>query len=166
MILFRVLCALLLAWAFNLALGRPEAIQVLEALDKVDPEIPDLRVYGPISAGVVGFLNLSMRQGWGMVVGLVNGIWAGVLSLVVAGLMIFVGGLIMRMSENQMQDFDAFLKHMVLIRGPLLNAMLDVKFIVVTLGITAVVGVITEVAQWLVARVRGQKSQSSDTPNV
>lgn len=163
MILFRVLCALLLAWAFNLALGRPEAEPVLRALDAVEPKIPDLRVFGPIAAGVVGFLNLAVRQGWGMIVGLVNGIWSGLLSLAVGGFFVFCGAIYMRLQENLLKDFDDFLKHVALIRNPLLEAILDVKFIVVTLGMCAVVGVITEVAQWLVARVRGNKNQSSNT---
>ena len=107
--------------------------------------------------------DVEVRQGWGMVVGLVNGIWAGTLSLALGGFLVFCAGIFMRMQENQIQDFAHFLKHSALIRGPLLNAMLDVKFIVVTLGLAAVVGVITEIVQWLVARVRNRKDHGPDT---
>lgn len=167
MFLFRVLCALLLAWAFNLALGRPEAVIVLQELaqnaETYGMPKPDLLIYGPIAGGIVGFLNLAVRQGWGMIVGLANGIWAGALSIAVAALLMFIASVIDRISSSQLKDFQAFVKLSGQLREVIVEPMMNIQFIVVTLGIMAVVGVITEIAQWLVARVRNPKRHDPNT---
>ena len=62
MLLYRVLCAFLLAWAVGWSLGQEQAAALLET-------VPEMAVLGPVAGAFVGFISLSKRQGWGAVVG-------------------------------------------------------------------------------------------------
>ena len=68
MLIFRLLCAILVAWAINLILARPEAATLIA-------EVPEMTYIGPFAGAVVGFFNLAKRQGWGLIVSVVNGMW-------------------------------------------------------------------------------------------
>ena len=91
MIVFRIVCAILLAWAVNWSLSRDEAAEMLKVL-------PDMLVLGPVAGAIIGYVNLSVRQGWGFIVAFANGVWAGVLAILlylamgVAGLPVFADG--------------------------------------------------------------------------
>ncbi len=80
MLVFRVICAVMVAWAINLVLARPEAA-VLVA------EVPEMIYIGPAAGAVVGFFNLAKRQGWGLIVSVANGMWTGVMTIGLAGFM-------------------------------------------------------------------------------
>jgi len=156
MIVFRVLCALLMAWAMNLALARPEAEQLIT-------NIPHMKEIGPIAGAIVGYANLASRQGWGMIVAFANGIWAGVLAIAVSGVLGIGFIIVSSMRENVLQDFDDFLLIFRESLEPLLEELPNVPLLVVSLGSAAVVGVITEVIHWLLVRVRGEKGKKKPT---
>ncbi|MEO1472285.1 MAG: hypothetical protein AAFV86_24930, partial [Pseudomonadota bacterium] len=83
MLTFRVICAVLMAWAVNWVMSRPEAVPLIS-------ELPIMATIGPIAAAGVGFVNLASRQGWGVVVAVANGVWAGLLSIVVSGVLYMI----------------------------------------------------------------------------
>jgi len=158
MLVYRLICALLMAWAVNLALSRPEGQPMLEAM-------PHMQTLSMIAAGIVGYFNLAVRQGWGFIVGFANGIWAGVLSILVTGVLAVVFTMVQMMRENIVQDFDDFLVYFWEIVDPLLQELPNVPLLVVSLGSTAVVGVITEIIHFLLVRVRGEKGPGAKKPN-
>ena len=90
--------------------------------------------------------------------------WAGFLSIVVMGLFMFIAAMMDRTQSATVQNFEDFLQRATEVREAMIAPMLDIPFIVVTVGFAAVVGVITEIAQWLVAKVRNpNKGQDTNT---
>jgi len=77
MLIFRVFCAIMLAAAMKWSLGQPEAAVLLE-------EIEEMVFYGLLAGAIVGFFILSKRQGNGIFIGTLNGIWNGVLAIFLA----------------------------------------------------------------------------------
>lgn len=156
MLVFRILCAVLVAWATNWALSRPEAATLLAE----HSEMRGLWL-GPIAGFVVGYFNLAVRQGWGFVVAFANGVWAGVLSIILAGILYTIVNLLQAIRTNTVRDFDQFLRAFGEIVTPLFDYLYDVPLLTVSLGATALVGIITEFAHWLLVRVRQRKGQGS-----
>jgi hypothetical protein len=149
MLLFRVLCAGFVAWAMNWAFSRPEAALLRE-------EIPEFAAIAPLAGALVGFVNLAKRQGWGGIVAIANGMWAGFLSLIMTGVIYvfldvfdtsrvgdidtgFIGGLIQAAVADVVDQLASF---------PLL---------VVTIGATAVVGLLTEFIHWVLVKLRKRR---------
>ncbi|MEM1160706.1 MAG: hypothetical protein AAGJ28_07215, partial [Pseudomonadota bacterium] len=133
MLVFRIVCAILMAWAVNWALSRPEGEQILSVL-------PEMRTLGPIAAAAVGYFNLAVRQGWGFIVAFANGIWAGVLSVILSGVLYVIVALIQRARSNQLRDFDSFMLQFGEIVGPLIDQVVYVPLLIVSFGATAIVG--------------------------
>ena len=155
MIVYRLVCALLMAWAVNWALSRPEGLPLLEA-------IPEMETLGPIAAAAVGYFNLAVRQGWGFIVAFANGIWAGVLSIIVAGIFDVVFVTFSAMRENSLADFQAFMTLFGETVQPMLSEVANVPLLVVSFGATAMVGVITEVIHWVMVRMRGRRRKTTE----
>ena len=154
MLVYRILCALLMAWAVNWALSRPESEAMLSVL-------PEMHTLGPISGAIVGYFNLSVRQGWGFIVAFANGIWAGVLSVILTGVLYVFVQLIQAAREKLLRDFDTFMVQFSEIVGPLLDEVVNVPLLIVSLGATAIVGVVTEVIHWLLVRFRAKRAARS-----
>ena len=157
MLTFRFVCAILMAWAVNWALSRDEAAQLLQ-------EIPDAEVLGPIAGATIGYFNLAVRQGWGFIVAFANGIWAGFLSILLSGVFIVVLTVIESVRTNAIRDFETFMVAFGEIVQPLLDEVANVPLLVVSLGATAIVGVVTEVIHWLLVKLRAKKTQRTATP--
>ncbi|MEO1491256.1 MAG: hypothetical protein AAFV19_03790 [Pseudomonadota bacterium] len=154
MLIFRITCAILVAWATNWALSRPEAGILLQT-------VPEMGTLGPLAGAVVGYFNLSIRQGWGFVVAFANGIWAGVLAIFLAGVFYMTISLFQGIQTNLVQNFDDFVRYFGELVEPLIQQMINPPLLIVSLGATAVVGVVSEVIHWLLVRVRQRKEARS-----
>lgn len=154
MLVYRLICALLMAWAANWALGRPEAKELIET-------IPEMERFGPIAAATVGYFSLAVRQGWGFVVAVANGIWAGILSIVLSGFFFLLVTTIQGMRENTLQDGDDFTRMLSEETGPMIEMVANVPLLVVSLGAFAMVGAITEFFHWVLVRMRGRQTENN-----
>ncbi|MEM7213658.1 MAG: hypothetical protein AAF479_17535 [Pseudomonadota bacterium] len=152
MIIFRIVCAILMAWAVNWSLARSEAFEMLR-------ELPDMALIGPVAAAVVGYANLAVRQGWGFIVAFANGIWAGVLSILLSGVIFMIVELVRAMNTNVIRTFDNFLGVFGSLVQPLLDSVANIPLLTVSLGATALVGVVTEVIHWALVRMRSKKGK-------
>lgn len=146
LILFRFLCALFVAWAMNWAFSRPEASLLLE-------EMPETAFIAPIAGALVGFVNLAKRQGWGFVVAVANGIWAGVLAVFLTGI-ILLGANVFGVSTIGDPDFDFMADRMAENVQVLVDTIALPGLLVVCIGAGAVVGVVTEFIHWALVRLR------------
>lgn len=158
MLVFRILCAILVAWAVNWTLSREEAENLLR-------ELPEMETLGPIAGAIVGYLNLAVRQGWGFVVAFANGVWAGVLAIVLSGVFYMIASIVDAIQSQVLKSFDDFLTVFGQNVQPLIDELINPPLLVVSLGATALIGVVTEVIHWLLVRVRQRKGQSSNTPD-
>jgi hypothetical protein len=158
MLVYRLLCAVLMAWAVNWALSRPEAQEMLQTL-------PEMKTLGPIAGATVGYFNLAVRQGWGFIVAFANGIWAGVLSILLAGIFDITFVTIEGVRTNTVKDFENFMALFGETVRPLLDEVANVPLLVVSLGATALVGAVTEVIHWVLVRVRARRGRQSQTHN-
>jgi hypothetical protein len=146
MLIFRIICAVMVAWAINLVLARPEAVVLVT-------EVPQMVYIGPIAGAVVGFFNLAKRQGWGLIVSVVNGMWTGVMVIALSGFML----LTMRMSKMivyQIRDFDAFMRVLAGEAEPLIEVSTNLRLIAITIGAVAVTGIVSEILHWTLVRLR------------
>lgn len=147
MLIFRLICAVMVAWAMNWVMARPEAAVLIA-------EVPEMIFIGPIAGGVVGFFNLAKRQGWGLIVSVANGMWTGLLAIALAGFMYLtmkMGNIII---HNLIKDFEAFLRVLGQEASPLIELAADYKLIGLTIGTTAVAGLVSEILHWLLVRMR------------
>jgi hypothetical protein len=147
MLIFRLICAVMVAWAINWVLARPEAAFLVA-------EIPEMIIIGPIAGAVVGFFNLAKRQGWGLIVSVANGMWTGLLAIGLAGFMYLSIKMFGVVSHNLVKDFEAFLRVLGSEAVPLIETMNNYRLIGITLGTTAVAGLISEVLHWFLVRMR------------
>lgn len=157
MIVFRILCAILLAWAVNWSLSRSEAAEVLQA-------VPELGTYSVLAALAVGYFNLAVRQGWGVIVAFANGVWAGVLTIFLTGTIHMCIEVIRAMRSGIVKSFDNFLTVFGEAVEPLLDHLGNLQLLIVSLGATAVVGVVTEILHWLLVRFRQGKPKMRSNP--
>ena len=153
MIVFRILCAILLAWAVNWSLSRPEALRLLQ-------EVPEMATYSLLAAATVGYFNLAIRQGWGVIVAFANGVWAGVLSIFLAGTIHMAIEIVRSMRTGVVKNFNDFLTVFGEAVEPLLDHLGNLQLLIVSLGATAVVGVVTEILHWLLVRLRQGKPRT------
>lgn len=156
MLVFRVLCAILMAWAVNWSMSRDEAAELLQSL-------PEMATLAPIAAALVGYFNLSVRQGWGFIVAFANGVWAGVLAIILAGVLYMVLVIVQGIRTNLIKNFDNFLNVFSDSVQPLLTEVANVPLVTVSLGASAVVGVVTEIVHWLLVRVRERNGGTKST---
>ena len=122
-----------------------------------------MRVFGPAAGAVIGFLNLASRQGWGFVVAVANGIWAGILSLILAGFLYVSSTIYVAMRDGYLANFDNFLALVGEHGQDLIDQGLYPPLLVVSLAAAAVAGVATECAHWLLVRFREVRRRTSDT---
>ncbi len=157
MLVFRVICAIMVAWAINLVLARPEAAVLIS-------EVPQMIYIGPIAGAVVGFFNLANRQGWGLIVSVANGMWTGVMAIALAGFMF----LAIRMGDvvihNLIRDFEAFMRVLGSEADPLIKTSTNLRLIGLTVVATAVTGVISEILHWTLVRLR--RMRGDEEPKV
>lgn len=147
MLLFRLLCAVFLAWAMNWSLSRPEAGAVLA-------EYPEWRVLGLLGAAAVGYFHLAKRQGWGVVVAIANGFWSGALSMIV-GVVFFMGWIAYDgVSRNVIEDLEELFRHWGETATPLVELLANVPLLAVTVGASTVAGVVTEFLHWTLLKLR------------
>ena len=156
MIVYRLVCAILMAWAVNWALSRDEADQLLE-------EIPDMETLGPIAAATIGYFNLAVRQGWGFIVAFANGIWAGVLSILLAGMMEIGFLTAAEIRSDTLKNFESFMTLFGETTQKMLDQIVNIPLLVVSLGATALVGVVTEVIHWVMVRMRGKRKRPDES---
>jgi hypothetical protein len=157
MLIFRVICAVMVAWAINLVLARPEAA-VLVA------EVPQMIIIGPIAGAVVGFFNLAKRQGWGLIVSVANGMWTGVMVIALSGFMYLAIRMTGVVVHNLVKDFEAFLRVLGSEAVPLIELSTDFRLIGITIGAVTVAGIISEVLHWVLVRLR--RYREGDEPRV
>ena len=154
MLLFRFLCAILMAWAINVALARTEAEPLVS-------QAPELLFIGPLAGAAVGFINLAKRQGWGVIVAIANGVWAGILTLA-SSLVLYLGIVEVASNYTIIEDYGDFARIFSDAAEPLVEILLDLPLITVIIISTAVVGVLTEILHWCLVRLlRGKMSSES-----
>jgi len=150
LLLFRIVCAVFVAWAMSWAMARPEAAALRE-------ELPLFLTLAPLAGAIVGFLNLARRQGWGMIVAVANGLWAGALSLILAGA-IGVGLAVREAAAGAVEfDFENLLRVASAEIAVVVDLVATLPFVVITLSATAVVGLVTEVIHWALVRLRKRR---------
>ena len=146
MLVFRVICAIMVAWAINLVLAQPVAATLIA-------EVPQMTYIGPMAGAVVGFINLANRQGWGLIVSVANGMWTGVMTIALAGF-IYVAVSMSRYVVYQVKDFGAFMRILGSEAEPLIEIATDYRLIGFTIAATAVTGFLSEVLHWTLLRLR------------
>ncbi len=159
MLAFRLICALMVAWAINWVLARPEAA-VLVA------EVPEMTVIGPIAGAVVGFFNLAKRQGWGLIVSVANGMWTGLLTIGLSGFIYLTLRMASITWHNLLKDFEAFMRVLGSEAEPLIVVSTDLRLVAITVGVTAFTGVISEVLHWCLVRIRRMRGDDEPTEQV
>ena len=147
MIVFRLICAVLVAWAINWVLSRPEAAVLMT-------EIPEMGYIGPIAGAAVGFLNLAKRQGWGVIVSVANGMWTGLLTIMVSGVIYLTIRMVDSLFHNLIKDFENFLRILGIEARPLIEQAVNIELIAITVGATAVTGIVSECLHWSLVKLR------------
>lgn len=153
MLVYRLMCAAMLAWAINWVLAQPEASGLLE-------KAPEFAVIGPLAGALVGFLNLARRQGWGAVVSVANGLWSAVLSFIAAFAMYLAYVMAGHVMHNIIANFEAFLRVLGQESGPVVELAADLRLFGWLCAAGAVAGVVSEVLHWVTMRLR--KARGSD----
>ena len=154
MLAFRGICAGVVAWAVLWVLSQPHAAQLLRAA-------PDMAVLAPIAGAYVGAFNLAVRQGWGMVVALANGIWAGILTILAAGVLCTSVEMARGVAAGEVGGLGGFLDRFGETLELLLAELADFSLLTIALGATAAAGLLTELVHWLMVRVRSGRQRSN-----
>ncbi len=157
MLIFRIICAVMVAWAINIVLARPEAAVLIT-------EIPYMVYIGPIAGAVVGFFNLAKRQGWGMIVAVVNGMWTGVMAIALAGFLFLAMRMFDVVWHNLINEFEDFVRVLGQEAVPLIELSTDFRLIGITVGAVAVTGIVSEILHGALVRLR--RYRGDDEPNV
>jgi len=146
MLLFRIICAIFVAWAVNWTMGRPEA-------DGLNELFPEFGLIAPFAGAFVGYFNLAPRQGWGGIVAVANGVWTGILCLGLTGFL-FVG--FKALATPQAGSFNTELVLRVISdeAADLMEGLASFPLIVLVLAATSVVGVVTELIHWALVQIR------------
>lgn len=147
MLIFRLICAIMTAWAVNWVLARPEAAYLLREADQ-------MVWVSPLAGAVVGFFNLAKRQGWGLVVAVANGAWTGLLSIAVAGFLYLTVRMGDTVAHGLIANFDAFLRVLNQEAKPLIETLTNFRLIGITIAATTIVGIISECLHWSLVKLR------------
>lgn len=150
MILFRLVCAFLLAWAVSWTFGWEEAVVLLE-------EFPEMELIGILVAIWVGAFSLAARQGWGVIVAVANGAWAGVLTVALSGVVFLI--VLMLQNVGVVGSFRRWLEVFESDSEPLFEQMTNFELLLKTLGATVVVGIVTEGIHWALVRIRRARGE-------
>ena len=125
--------------------------------------LPEMKTLGPLAAAAVGYFNLAVRQGWGFIVAFANGIWAGVLSIGFAGVLAMFVAYVQAVRINALRSFENFMLLFGETIQPMLDALPNVPLLIVSLGASAIVGVVTEIIHWLLVRVKSKRGGRSSS---
>ena len=159
MLKFRVICAVMVAWAINLVLARPEA-------DVLLAEVSEMSYIGPIAGALVGFFILAKRQGSGLIVAALNGMWTGVLAIVLAGFMFLSMRMLDVVTNFALKNFEAFLRILGQESQPFIDISTDYRLIGITIGAVTVTGILSEVLHWVFVRLRRARGEEDPREQV
>ena len=157
MFVFRIICAVLLATATNWALGLPEAASLLE-------EFPEMELIGILAAVWVGAFSLAARQGWGMIVAVANGLWAGLLTIALSGIVFMIV-----LALKNVGVVGSFRRWMELFESdlePMLEQMFNFPLMGRMLLAAVVVGVVTEAVHWALVSIRKARGEPEEEHGV
>jgi hypothetical protein len=147
MIVFRLICAVLVAWAISFVLARPEAAALLG-------DVPEMAVIGPIAGAIAGLANLPRRGGKGAIIMTVNGAWTGVLSIALAAFVYLTMQMSSAVTHGLVRDFENFLRILGTEAKPLIETMPNLKLIGMFVGATAIAGLVCELVFWVLRQIR------------
>ena len=150
MFLFRLVCAGLLAWAISWVFGEEEAAVLLG-------EFPEMELIGVLVAVWVGAFSLAKRQGWGIIVAVANGVWAGVLTIALSGVVFLI--VLMLKNVSVVASFRRWLEIFESDSEPLFEQMFNFPLMLKTIAATVVVGVVTEAIHWALVRIRRARGE-------
>lgn len=153
MLVFRIICAVVVVSAVVWVLSQPEAAPLMRS-------VPEMVVLAPIAGAYVGAFNLAVRQGWGVVVALANGVWAGVLAIVASGVLYMFVELAREIATGGVLNVGRFFEHFGDTVELLLSEVSDAPLLTLSLIATAAAGVLTELVHWLMVRVRSRWQRS------
>ena len=152
MIFFRLICAICIAWAISWVLNRPEGAFLAE-------EAREMLMIGPASGIFVGYLILASRQGMGLINGVLNGFWSGILTVLISGFIYLVYRMSDPLFHGLVDDFRAFLRILYYEADPLFESLKNTRLIGLTVGLTTIIGIATELLQWGMVRFRKEKEE-------
>lgn len=147
MLVFRGICAVVVAWAVNWVLGQPVAATLLE-------KVPEMAYVAPIAGALVGFVALAKRQGWGIIVALANGVWTMLLIVGVAWILHLTLKLGDHIMHGLIANFENFLRILGYEAEPLAEGWVDPRLAGMLLAATVVASVFTEGLHWVLVRLR------------
>lgn len=147
MIFYRLICGACVAWITNWTLRRPEGAFLIE-------ECSEMLVIGPLVGLAVGYLILANRQGLGIINGTLNGFYAGILTIVLSGIIYTSYRVAGPILYGLVDDFRAFLRILYYEADPLFESLKNLRLIGLTLGTATIVGAITEMLQWGMVKFR------------
>ena len=162
MLIFRLICAVVVAWAVNWVMGRPVAAELLEL-------VPEMQYIAPAAGALVGFFALAKRQGWGIIVAAANGLWTMLLTVGAAWLIFLIITLTDHLFHGLIADFENFLRILGSETEPLAQGWVDLRLAGVLLGATVVAGLFTEILHWILVylrRARGEDEEEEGTEAV
>ncbi|HEX6102286.1 MAG TPA: hypothetical protein VF031_04485 [Alphaproteobacteria bacterium] len=122
--------------------------------------LPDMAALAPIAGAYVGAFNLAVRQGWGAVVALANGIWAGILAIAASGLLFAAVDLARAIAAGEIRGIVGFLRRFGDTVEALLAQVADASLLTLSLGAAAAAGVLTELVHWLMVRIRSRRQRT------
>jgi hypothetical protein len=154
MLVFRILCSGVLAWAVGWAVTRPEAAGMLR-------HMPEMIALAPIAGAYVGGVSLAVRQGWGFIVALANGVWAGVLAVVASGVLYLAVETARAVAAGEVAGFGGFFLVFSGTVDLLLGQLGDPQLLTLLLAATACAGLLTEAVHWLMVRARQHRQRSN-----
>lgn len=155
MVMFRLICAGVVAWAVNWVMSQPVAANLLEL-------VPDMRYIAPAAGALVGFFALAKRQGWGIIVAAANGLWTMVLTVGIAWLIFLMITLADHVAHGLIKNFENFLRILGYETAPLAEGWVDVRLIGMMLGATVVAAVATEILHWVLVHIRRMRGETEE----
>lgn len=153
--MFRLICAVVVAWAVNWVMGQPVAANLLEL-------VPEMKYIAPGAGALVGFVALAKRQGWGIIVAVANGLWTMILTVGVSWLAFLTFTLIDHLVHGLIADFENFLRVLGYEAAPLAEGWVDLRLIGVLLAATVVAGLVTEILHWILVRLRRMRGDDEE----
>jgi hypothetical protein len=154
MIIFRILCAVLIAWSINWSLGRPPAAELLV-------EVPEMAWIGPIGGALAGLVILSRRQGHGVLIGIANGAYSGLFAVILSAVMFLTMRMTNTIWHNLLKNFEDFLRVLDQEADPLMANANNWPLIGFTLGACAVSGLVSEGLKWSFVWIRRMRQDDS-----